>query len=184
MSVIPSDERERNERFFKDYMEERRRVLARAGRFQFNDADLRGACEALELEGASAAKPNSDFYPPDPREKARKNYIDGEALKVIEEDLKYSPDVAEYIDNQAVYDDEFPERLRSNFLKVYDECVGSDDGDLGNGVFWEIVRRLAGKMPAGKNRFSIEVLLVHYFSFCEVFPKDGPGTAETERRKR
>lgn len=183
MAVISNTIYDQDDRFHDDYMAERHRILERTGRFEFNDDDLKKACEVLSSEGRQATSPATDFSPPDPREKAKRNYIHKEALNIIEEDLKYSHLIADYIDQESLHDETFPERLRANFLKIYDECVTAVPGEMGDGVFLEIVRRLCKRTSSRWNKTAIEILLVHYFALCEVFPKDGPGTDETTEGK-
>jgi len=183
VSITNQEATDRIGKVLDDYMAERARVLERDGRFRFDDEVLKEACTTIEIAGASVGVPNEDYTPPDPHEKARKNYIDGEVLKMIEDDLCYSPEIAEYIDEQAKFDAQFPERLRSNFLKIYDECLTHEDGKMGNEVFMEILCRLTKRTKDFRLKSAVEVLLVHYFAFCEVFPKDGPGTTEVFRRK-
>ncbi|MBF0620787.1 MAG: HNH endonuclease [Magnetococcales bacterium] len=143
-------------------------------RIQLNEAFTRfGFDELEEVTKRIQAKPGQEIFPdvsllniPD---KMARNNLTEEIKGSIQIGLLKSDLVRSYLQSVAKWDDEFPERLKSGFVKEYNRVRSK--GLVGNDLFqamqefasdesWDFTQKAAGLS-----------VLVYLFQSCEVFEK-------------
>lgn len=171
MAVFEIDKYDNDRQLVADYMAERSRVL-QEGSYIFSDDDFDEACAALKLEEEKA--PTYDFKVLEPEIKAKNNHIDGKFYRdIIEGGMKYCHEFQDYLDDRVKAGNTgLPEKLRDCFLEIYrEEMTAMNDPEFGAGLFTRIIVRLTQRRNAKAAYAAIEVMLIHFFTMCEVFPK-------------
>lgn len=110
-----------------------------------------------------------EFVVVPPEEKIRKNELTNRSRTTITMGLSVSREVGKYIETVAQTDPDFPEQLRSGFLREYYRLRG--EGHRGD----ELFDLMCGFAQQGFNdqckRSAGLAVLIHFFELCEVFEK-------------
>jgi hypothetical protein len=114
-------------------------------------------------------RPSSDYVVTDPDAKIRKNELSNASRVTITMGLALAKEVRAFIENEAMVDIDFPERLRAGFLEEYFRL--RKEGHKGDDLF-DLMSRFAqrGQKEQAKRSAGVAVL-VYLFEACEVFEK-------------
>lgn len=114
-------------------------------------------------------QPSSDYVVTDPDAKIRKNELSKASRVTITMGLALAKEVRAFIENEAMVDIDFPERLRAGFLEEYFRL--RKEGHKGDDLF-DLMSRFAQRGQKEQARRSAGVaVLVYLFEACEVFEK-------------
>jgi len=129
-------------------------------------AELEVAANALASGQHSS---DGDFQVIPPEEKIRKNGLSGSSRSYISMGLSRSHEVERFLASMATnVDDEYPERLKSGFIKEYlklKEVYSGDD------LFMSMMKFAQDGLRGFKQQAAGLAILSHLFHLCEVFEK-------------
>lgn len=130
-------------------------------------AELEVAAKAILLKTSRTKK--SSFELLEPTEKLAKNNLTAPTHNLIVMGMSRSREIGQYIKDQSVLDENYPERLKKGFRVKYDELVR--DGIEGDELFESMLEFSSGYSNDFARRSAGLIILTHLFELCEIFEK-------------
>lgn len=113
--------------------------------------------------------PSSDFVPLDPSAKMEKNNLTDTVRFLITLGFAKFKEVETYVENIALLDSRFPERLKAGFIIEYNRLI--EAGFEGDSLF-EALREFAyGRSRNFRQQAAGLAVLTYLFQKCEIFEK-------------
>lgn len=121
---------------------------------------------ATQLEPSSVS---TDYSLLKVKDKINKNDLGNEVISVIAAGLGVASEVARYVDNVALTDPDYPERLKAGFLGEFWRL--KKDGVSGSELFELMCQFSQQGFSRQVERSAGLAVLIHLFEVCEVFEK-------------